>query len=330
MKIWRDGFTFSCKVSRQKAFLCQNTREINETTATTSECRRWSNHVPPAVDFRQVFQLALEEYKIIQSKIDNIGEFSQKVRSWSLTVTAGILAASATKEHPAWFALASVVTTIFFKLADDYQKRLQGVLIRRVLRIEQQFKEIMPPWVHSGLEGLPHLANTIRDQSMEEGRSKYVWWPFKQGLKGTKKRLWHNKRRLVWRSEYYFYWAQCLFAVLACGALLLWRPTPISYQAEVTAVLRGITNTPAWRGSVQTNVPVIQSAPPITNSVLISTMPTNSFAPVLFPGSMTNVVFSGNPTTSYVTVRLVAPLTNLLVLTNALTSPTGGLRIPSP
>src|ERR1043166_1087282 len=252
--------------------------------------------VPPQIETGQVFQLALEEYKLIQTKIDNIGEFSQKVRGWSLTVTAGIVAAAATKELPAWFALAAIVTTIFFKLGDDYQKRLQGVLIRRSLRIERQFQDALPPWAHSGHDGPPYLANTIRDESLDESRSKYVWWPFKHGWKGTRKRLWHNKRRLVWRSEYYFYWAQCAFALVA--SLVLWKgkPVPSSYQAEVTSVLRGITNTPAWKGSVQTNILVIQSAPAVTNSIAIASLPSNVFAKLAIPAVITNfVVFTNGP-----------------------------------
>src|SRR5258708_7784050 len=93
--------------------------------------------VPGKLNNEQVFKLALEEYKIIQSKIDNIGEFAQRVRGWSLTITAGIVAAAATKELSAWWALAAIIPTVFFKLAEDYQKRLQGVLIRRALRLER-------------------------------------------------------------------------------------------------------------------------------------------------------------------------------------------------
>jgi hypothetical protein len=273
--------------------------------------------VPPELSKEQVFELALDEYKIIQSKIDNIGEFSQRVRGWSLTITAGIVAAAATKELSAWWALAAIVPTIFFKLADDYQKRIQGVLIRRALRLEREFRGMLPRWAASTHEGLPYLANAIRDESQRESRKRYVWRPFWQGWKDTKKKLGHNTQRLIWRSEYFFYWVQCSFAVLACVGLLILKPAKPSYQSEITTVLRGITNTPVWRGDAQTNFLVIQSAPVITNSISMMILSSNGLATLVVPSVVTNVIFMAAPgPTNYVGVIIHGPLTNFVVFTN--------------
>lgn len=41
-----------------------------------------------------------EEYKLLQGKIDNLGEFEFKIRGWAVTLTAGAFAAAKAVEQP--------------------------------------------------------------------------------------------------------------------------------------------------------------------------------------------------------------------------------------
>ena len=116
--------------------------------------------------------LAIEEYKIIQGKIDKIGDFCHMVKGWSLTITAGILAGSATTSVPWWCSFGAIATTFLFAIGDDNQKQLRKTLVARAVELEGFLSE-------SCLTGaeFPAIARQIREESYTKHRLRFVWFP---------------------------------------------------------------------------------------------------------------------------------------------------------
>jgi hypothetical protein len=210
------------------------------------------------------------------------------VRGWSLTITAGIVAGTATRQVPGWFAFGAVVTTFLFKLSDDYQRRLRNIFTARALALERYFRETSQSPAYKHGVNIPYLANSVRDSSIEEARFKYGW-PLTGYWSKTKQRLRHNWRRMVWRSESYFYRAQYAFAIfIAVIYLVKGKPAPSALEASVTSTLSGLTNSLLWKSGVITNMVVLQT-PPLINSINITNAPNTNQILLTVPIAVTNL-----------------------------------------
>jgi hypothetical protein len=85
------------------------------------------------------------EYKLIQDKIDGIGEFKFKVRGWLVTILAALLAALATDKVPIPFNFFVIVIPIIFHLLEREQAEIQSVLSERAKIIEKVISSLRFP-----------------------------------------------------------------------------------------------------------------------------------------------------------------------------------------
>jgi hypothetical protein len=55
-----------------------------------------------------------DEYKLIQEKLDRIGDFRFRVRGWAITLVTGLIAAGLAKEIPAYVYIVAEVPVAAF------------------------------------------------------------------------------------------------------------------------------------------------------------------------------------------------------------------------
>jgi hypothetical protein len=122
--------------------------------------------------------LLLEEYKIIQDKIDKLGEDKFKVRSWCFTLlTGGVAAAKFSGSLESKFGPLLLVlflpAILGFQLVEARQRQISKRLGLRAEAIEQVWKRKAP-----GL-ATPQLAKIMIKHSRDEKKYwsaiKY-WW----------------------------------------------------------------------------------------------------------------------------------------------------------
>jgi len=81
-------------------------------------------------------EVHLEEYRLVQGKIDKIGEFRFIVRGWAVTLAIAVVAtAELAKLHPIAMLLAILALGVF-AAAERREERLAAVLRRRAQRLE--------------------------------------------------------------------------------------------------------------------------------------------------------------------------------------------------
>src|SRR5437762_3281484 len=85
-----------------------------------------------------------EEYKLIQSKIDNIGEFQFKVKGWSVTVLGAALFGGAATSRFGTALFCAFVVAVLFHLSERRQRSLSKRLGRRALAIEHALTDFPP------------------------------------------------------------------------------------------------------------------------------------------------------------------------------------------
>jgi hypothetical protein len=93
-------------------------------------------------------EIALEEYKLIQTKIDNIGSGKLKIKTWSVTITAAALAGakvSGISYLPTYQIIIIIITfmliPIIFSLMEGAIDRDKLRLGKRALQLELYFLE---------------------------------------------------------------------------------------------------------------------------------------------------------------------------------------------
>ena len=126
--------------------------------------------------------ILFEEYKIIQSKIDKIGEFQFKVRGWAITLETALLLSlfSSKLPHPItyWlFPLMFIVLLVFQFLEQEQRETRRGLAARAFLleraidrlsfpRDENETKKrILDRNALRDLKGAPRIAVTARSYS---------------------------------------------------------------------------------------------------------------------------------------------------------------------
>jgi hypothetical protein len=150
-----------------------------------------------------------EEYKLIQEKIDKIGEYQFKVKSWSATLLGALLFGGAATSRILLALPCAFVVAVVFHLSERRQRLLSQRLGRRAFAIERAFIEFPPildevKWKRiqrriPALEFVPGIAAAIRG----ENAKPWDW----QWIFGDWKAIWHW---LVAHSDDVFYCAQYL------------------------------------------------------------------------------------------------------------------------
>lgn len=81
-----------------------------------------------------------DEYKLVQEKLDKIGEFQFKIKSWSATLLGAVLFGGAAYSRIPAALISALVLAAVFQLVETRQHRLRKALGRRALTIEHAFR----------------------------------------------------------------------------------------------------------------------------------------------------------------------------------------------
>jgi hypothetical protein len=129
----------------------------------------------------------LEEYKIVQVKIDEVLKSQFQVRSWSVTLlTAAVFGIVGTGRPPIWLVFAIPVVLIF-QLLDLRQTSFRRALAARVADLESAINLLGLPthdfdpdkkkkWIRlretvPNLRGVPGVARTLAERSITRPRA---------------------------------------------------------------------------------------------------------------------------------------------------------------
>ena len=122
-----------------------------------------------------------EEYKLIQAKIDKIGEFQFKVKSWSATLLGAVLFGGAATSRFPLALFCALFLAPMFHLSERRQRQLSQRLGRRASALERAFSELPPIsdiqlWARiqrriPSLHSVPGIASTIVGNKEE----KWTW-----------------------------------------------------------------------------------------------------------------------------------------------------------
>ena len=84
----------------------------------------------------------IEEWKVIQLKLDKIGEFKFNIKNWSMTLTIAYLGGIIAAKASGWCAFAAILFPIIFWVVEERQKLIQGFLVERIIVLEYSFAKL--------------------------------------------------------------------------------------------------------------------------------------------------------------------------------------------
>ncbi len=100
--------------------------------------------------------IELEEYKILQGKIDKIGDFRFKIKSWTITLFTGFILGTLVSPLPKITFLFAFVIVALFHYFEGYQSIWHKVYSKRIIEIENQLRKSTP--------GFPKIAlHTLKE-----------------------------------------------------------------------------------------------------------------------------------------------------------------------
>jgi hypothetical protein len=157
------------------------------------------------------------EYDLIQSKIDKIGEFQFKVKSWSVTLFGAVLfggaaTPGATTSRLLLTAVSAFILAAMFHLSERRQRQISQRLSGRASALERAFSEL-PPVANAetwrriqhripSLRSVPGIAACIIGEKGDKWKTEWLWKDRRAIL-----------RWLVNHSDDAFYVAQYVLAV---------------------------------------------------------------------------------------------------------------------
>ena len=256
----------------------------------------------------------LEEYKLLQSKIDKIGEDRFKVRTWSVTLTMGLLLGAKISSvlSPAALSFA-FLTVIMFHLVEHKQRGLGKKLGDRALKLEALIRNrAQEATSESGVsqEYSPKIAVTLRSRTSAEYKRNISWGRILQRRHlGTPvpKIRWTLWDWCVVRADNLFYGMQYFMLICALVAILCSSKPSVDvaqYMIQITNSTVAISLSPDFTDAVIHVSAVVSTSP----SVISSTIWTQSGWNVrMTPGAKQPVVdqpLSMNSNPAQDTVRL--------------------------
>lgn len=107
---------------------------------------------------------AWEEYRVLQGKLDKIGEFHFLIRGWAVTLIGGLLVTVGPDRNPLE-VLAGIPLIGLFHMVESHQNRWQKAFGQRLFFLERVLR------VGDDLAQAPRIAGTIvaTSQSMRRG-----------------------------------------------------------------------------------------------------------------------------------------------------------------
>lgn len=94
--------------------------------------------------------IELEEYKILQDKIDKIGDFRFKIKGWTITLFTGFILGTLASPLPKIAFLFAFVIVALFHYFERYQSIWHKTYSRRIIEIENQLRK--------STKGFPKIA----------------------------------------------------------------------------------------------------------------------------------------------------------------------------
>ena len=118
----------------------------------------------------------VEEYKLIQSKIDKLGEDRFKVRSWCVTLVSGlVVGAKFTTITLSPILLFAMLAVFLFHLVEHQQRETSRRLGWRAREIERALAKQDESELRKELEYVPGIANHLSQLSSSDRRVKFPW-----------------------------------------------------------------------------------------------------------------------------------------------------------
>ncbi len=140
-------------------------------------------------------RLLWDEFKLVQDKIDRIGDFHFRVRTWAITLSTAIAIAGLTNKASWYVYLVSFPLIASFNLIDRAQTHWQEALVERARQVENHLRK-------HGQAG-PRVAQVIRQREMAVSET--------------------FGGRLVLSNGRVFYGTMYALAALASGGTFLWK-----------------------------------------------------------------------------------------------------------
>ncbi len=84
----------------------------------------------------------LEEWKVIQTKIDKIGEFRFHIKNWAVTVAVAFIVGAYVTNSPPSLIMAVLLPTWAFFLVEKRQEKILSVLVTRAERLERAMQRL--------------------------------------------------------------------------------------------------------------------------------------------------------------------------------------------
>jgi hypothetical protein len=93
-----------------------------------------------------------EEYKILQDKIDSIGDFRFRVKGWTVTLIVGFILGGFATSLPSFAFLLGLLIVFGFHSLELHYVNLQRVYVSRISKLEHRLRKRPDP-----LENKPHF-----------------------------------------------------------------------------------------------------------------------------------------------------------------------------
>jgi hypothetical protein len=159
-----------------------------------------ATQTPPAVSATHPgIGRLMEEYKILQDKIDKIGGFRFTVKGWSVTLITGSLAAASAANNPGYVPLALILVVVTFFLLEYEQWELSLRFGMRATEIEEALDRVRkdPTYALADFD-IPGLARDLMRKRRKIPIHKQAW----------------SRLRRSYKVEWLIYWVQVILVVI--------------------------------------------------------------------------------------------------------------------
>lgn len=110
-----------------------SSKRPNQSDEITMVAPSKARSVPPS---SPMFDLSWDEYRLLQDKIDRIGDFHFRVKGWLVTLVTGAVVGGLASGIPFWSYLPGLVLVGSFWLVDWQQTRIEEAFIARLEELE--------------------------------------------------------------------------------------------------------------------------------------------------------------------------------------------------
>lgn len=122
----------------------------------------------------EALKILWDEFKLVQDKMDRIGDFHFRVRTWAITLVTGAVVAGITNKVAWYIYIATFPLIVSFNVIDKAQTHWQEALASRARQIENIFRR-------NRQEG-PKIAQAIKMKIQEVRETRWGRFVLKNGV----------------------------------------------------------------------------------------------------------------------------------------------------